>query len=153
MTKIHSAAALAVLCSAAIQAQPVAVQTTANTAAQGTLIIQVHAAANNDGYIDISLLSNEQQFSGDATPALNCRQQVVAQQASCTFDGLKHGHYALFVYHDENDNHALDENFLGAPTEKLAISAIDLASNSSPTFEQSKFGFQAQVGQVFINLQ
>lgn len=120
---------------------------------QGTLIVQVNAAANNDGYIDISLLTSEQQFSGELPASLNCRQRVIRQRASCTFADLAHGDYALFAFHDENDNHKLDENFLGTPTEKLAISAIDLTNNSSPSFAQSKFGFQSQVGQVFINLQ
>lgn len=125
----------------------------ASAQSQGNLTIEVHAAANDDGYIDISLLSNAEQFNGKAAPQQNCRETIKQQRARCTFVELQHGDYALFVYHDENDNHKLDENFLGAPTEKLAISAVDLVSNSSPTFEQSTIRFQSSDGQVFINLQ
>ncbi len=125
-----------------------------DTAGQhGTLTIEVNAAASDDGFVDISLLNSNEQFSGQVAPQLNCRQAIRRQRAHCTFNDVPYGEYALFVYHDENDNHELDENFLGAPTEKLAISAVDLASNTSPTFEQSKIRFHSLHGQLFINLQ
>lgn len=119
----------------------------------GELIVVVNATASDDGVVDVSLLETAEQFSNQQPPLRTCRQPPQQQKAYCHFNDLKHGNYALFIFHDENNNQDLDENFVGAPTEKLAISSIDLSNNDSPTFEQSAFQFDSDKAQVFINLQ
>ncbi|CAH9049675.1 hypothetical protein PSECIP111951_00427 [Pseudoalteromonas holothuriae] len=122
-------------------------------ASEGVLEVVVNSAKNNDGEIQVALMNKAAQFDSKEPPVAVCRQIVDKQKALCKFEKLQHGEYAIFAYHDENKNKELDENFLGAPTEKLAISGVDLAQNQSPTFVQSKFKFNSQLAQVFINLQ
>ena len=123
------------------------------TATQGELQIVVNSAKNNHGQIQVALMKNAQQFNAADKPYAVCQQAIVELKAKCHFKALAHGEYAIFAFHDENKNHQLDENFLGAPKEKLAVSGVDLAQNPSPKFHQSKFLFNSQQAQVFINLQ
>jgi uncharacterized protein (DUF2141 family) len=120
---------------------------------EGILEVVVNSAKNDDGEIQVTLMNNEAQFNSKESPVAVCRKLINQQKSLCKFDKLIHGDYAIFAYHDENKNKSLDENFLGAPKEKLAVSGVDLAQNQSPTFEQSKFSFNSQLAQVFINLQ
>lgn len=120
---------------------------------EGILEIVVNSAKNNNGEIQVTLMNNALQFESKEPPFAVCRQIIDKQRTLCKFEKIKHGEYAIFAYHDENKNKELDENFLGVPKEKLAISGVDLAQNQSPTFLQSKFAFSSQLAQVFINLQ
>lgn len=129
--------------------------TTANAEVfdEGVLEVIVNAAKNNDGEIEVALMNNTAQFNSTERPIAVCRQRIEMQKTTCQFKHLKHGEYAIFAYHDENKNQKLDENFLGAPQEKLAVSGIDLSHNQAPSFLESKFNFRSQIAQVFINLQ
>lgn len=120
---------------------------------EGELEVIVNAAKNNDGEIQVTLINTAAQFDSKEDPVAICRKSIDKQKALCKFEKLKHGEYAIFAYHDENKNNTLDENFLGAPKEKLAVSGVDLSQNQSPTFLDSKFKFSSQLAQIFINLQ
>ncbi|BBN80645.1 hypothetical protein PA25_06300 [Pseudoalteromonas sp. A25] len=132
---------------------PVLASASATPEHEGVLEVVVNSAKNDDGEIQVTLMNNAAQFDSKETPIAVCRQTIDKLKALCKFDKLQHGEYAIFAYHDENINKELDENFLGAPKEKLAVSGVDLAQNQSPTFVQSKFKFNSQLAQVFINLQ
>lgn len=120
---------------------------------EGVLEVMINSAKNDDGEIQVTLMNNEAQFNSKETPVAVCRKVINEKKSVCKFEKLTHGDYAIFAFHDENKNKTLDENFLGAPKEKLAVSGVDLAQNQSPTFTQSKFTFSSQLAQVFINLQ
>lgn len=120
---------------------------------EGELEVIVNASKNNDGEIQVTLINTAAQFDSKEDPVAICRKSIDKQKALCKFEKLKHGEYAIFAYHDENKNNTLDENFLGAPKEKLAVSGVDLSQNQSPTFLDSKFKFSSQLAQIFINLQ
>ncbi len=48
------------------------------------------------------------------------------------------GEYALLVYHDENNNHRLDKNFIGIPTEPLGFSNR-YQPNGPPSYSRAAF--------------
>lgn len=71
------------------------------------------------------------------------RVQASNPKLSVRFADLAEGQYALFVYHDENDNGTLDHNFIGIPTEPMGFSngfQVSLLSGI-PDFEDLAFGF------------
>lgn len=64
-------------------------------------------------------------------------------QPSVQFPDLAEGRYALFVYHDENDNGTLDHNFIGIPIEPMGFSngfRVSLLSGI-PDFDDLAFAF------------
>jgi len=54
-----------------------------------------------------------------------------------TFENVPYGEYAFAAYHDENDNHRLDLNFIGIPKEGVAISN-DAKGFIMPRFKDAK---------------
>lgn len=53
------------------------------------------------------------------------------------FPGLQPGRYAIAVYHDENNNDALDSNALGVPTEGYAFSREAKGFMGPPSFDDA----------------
>jgi uncharacterized protein (DUF2141 family) len=125
----------------------------ADPASQGTLSVTVTSAKNNTGNIEIHLLANKAQFDNDIPAFLICRKAIKALKTDCDFNDVPYGEYAIFAFHDEDLDQNLGVYFFGLPSEKLTISGVDLAHNSSPVFEQSKFSFASQHAQYFLNLQ
>ena len=119
----------------------------------GKLSIRVNSAENNQGVVELHLMNSKAQFAGDMEAFRVCTEIIVNLSATCEFGALPYGEYAIYAFHDKNQDREMNTSVFGAPTEKVAVSAVDLAVNESPTFEQSKFTFNSRHGQVFLNLQ
>lgn len=62
------------------------------------------------------------------------------------------GKYAVVVYHDENDNHKFDRNFIGLPTEGFGVSNNPSLFLAAPKFEESSFEVNGEVTHVDVDL-
>ncbi|GJL69608.1 MAG: hypothetical protein NPIRA06_22430 [Nitrospirales bacterium] len=62
------------------------------------------------------------------------------------------GKYAVVVYHDENDNHKFDRNFIGLPTEGFGVSNNPSLFLAAPNFEESSFEVKGEVTHVDVDL-
>ncbi|MFT5755689.1 MAG: hypothetical protein ACI9LM_000401 [Alteromonadaceae bacterium] len=120
---------------------------------QGELKVTVNGAKNNNGKIEVHLFNNKAQFKNKIPPLLICKAKIKRLKSECTFKDITYGSYGVFSFHDENQNGNVDFSLFGDPQEKLAISGVDLVTNSDPIFKDSQFLFNSQRGQIFINLQ
>ena len=62
------------------------------------------------------------------------------------------GKYAVVVYHDENDNHKFDRNWVGLPTEGFGVSNNPSLFLAAPKFEESSFEVNGEVTHVDVDL-
>jgi uncharacterized protein (DUF2141 family) len=62
------------------------------------------------------------------------------------------GKYAVVVYHDENDNHKFDRNWIGLPTEGFGVSNNPSLFLAPPTFEDSSFDVNGEVTHINIEM-
>jgi uncharacterized protein (DUF2141 family) len=62
------------------------------------------------------------------------------------------GKYAVVVYHDENDNHKFDRNWVGLPTEGFGVSNNPSLFLAAPKFEESSFEVKEGVTHVIIEM-
>jgi uncharacterized protein (DUF2141 family) len=62
------------------------------------------------------------------------------------------GRYAVVVYHDENDNHKFDRNWIGLPTEGFGVSNNPSLFLAAPTFEESSFEVMGEVTHVDVKM-
>lgn len=62
------------------------------------------------------------------------------------------GQYAVVVYHDENDNHKFDRNWIGLPTEGFGVSNNPSLFLAAPTFEESSIEVTGDVTHVDIEM-
>lgn len=62
------------------------------------------------------------------------------------------GKYAVVVYHDENDNHKFDRNWIGLPTEGFSVSNNPSLFLAAPKFEESSFEVTGEVTNVDVEM-
>lgn len=73
-------------------------------------------------------------------------------QASCDFEDIPPGTYALAIVHDENMNGELDTKFLGIPTEGYGFSNDVRALLGPPSFSAASFSYDGQDMRLTISL-
>jgi uncharacterized protein (DUF2141 family) len=108
----------------------------------GTLVVDVGGLEHTRGKLVTKLFR-----PGDDVPKGNSYRRsavpLTSTEPKIEFRDVPHGQYALFLFHDENDNGTLDHNLLGVPTEPLGFSAgfrVSLFSGI-PDFDDLKFTF------------
>jgi len=111
-------------------------------ASTGTLRVPLAGFKSDRGQVVVKLF-----LPGDDVPRGPGSRQLTAKikggKARVAFDALPHGTYALFAFHDENQNGTVDHNFLGFPKEALGFSngfRVSLLSGI-PDFDDLKFRF------------
>jgi uncharacterized protein (DUF2141 family) len=120
---------------------------------KGLLTVHVNGVLDNSGSIELQLLSSQLQYDEQSPPYRECSQPADTKSAICVFSDVPHGDYAIFVFHDKNSDSDLNVNYFGIPTERLGLSNVNLETNENPSFDDSKFSFNSQHAQVFLNLQ
>jgi uncharacterized protein (DUF2141 family) len=73
-------------------------------------------------------------------------------QASCDFEDIQPGTYALAIVHDENMNGKLDTQWLGIPTEGYGFSNDVKAILGPPSFSAASFLYDGQEIRLTISL-
>ncbi|MDX2014918.1 MAG: DUF2141 domain-containing protein [Myxococcaceae bacterium] len=121
------------------------VATTASAAEPGRIEVAVTGVSAAKGLVGCALFASKVGFP------LETKKHAVAQvrvpaangNATCVFENVAAGEYAVAVVHDTNDNQQADTNFLGIPTEGVGVSNNALPKLSLPTFEACRFGVTA----------
>ncbi len=72
--------------------------------------------------------------------------------AEACFAVSRPGTYAVAVYHDENDNHRFDRNFLGLPAEGYGFSNNAGILLGPPSFSRVRFAVQTGDNRIGIQL-
>lgn len=80
------------------------------------------------------------------------RVTLTGPAAQACFAVSAPGTYAVAVFHDENNNHHLDTNFLGLPTEGYGFSNNAAISLGPPKFEAVRIAVQPGDNDVAIRL-
>src|SRR5690625_5362046 len=70
----------------------------------------------------VNIYNVSNSFGDLREPYQRHRFEIAAPDARYTLKGLPPGDYALLIYHDENRNGELDQNFVGIPREPIALS-------------------------------
>lgn len=73
------------------------------------------------------------------TPLQNVKTALRGSEATCVFQRIRPGTYAIVAFHDANGNGDIDKNFLGLPTESWCASRDAPAIFGPPSFGAAKF--------------
>ena len=102
-----------------------------------SLNIEFTDIKSNNGSIFIGLHDHKSNFLKQEVKGAIVK--VVNKKASCVFEGLLIGEYAISVFHDKNNNNKLDTNFMGIPKEPYAVSNNAKSFMGPPKYEDAKF--------------
>ncbi|WP_428375131.1 DUF2141 domain-containing protein [Lichenicoccus sp.] len=80
------------------------------------------------------------------------RVPLSTTQAEACFAVSAAGTYAVAIYHDENDNHHFDRNFLGLPAEGYGFSNNAAPLFAPPRFDAVKITVHPGINRIAIRL-
>ena len=125
----------------ALAALAVVVASSASAAEPGRLEVVVSGVSAAKGLIGCALFSSKTGFPLESKKHAVAQVRVPASNgtATCVFENVAPGEFAVAVVHDTNDNNQADTNFLGIPTEGVGVSNNAMPRLSLPTFDACRF--------------
>ncbi len=125
------------------------------TFAQGVrLEVDVQGVRSDEGQVRCSLFASAAGFPGaQAAAKATTANAPKGGAATCTFNDVAPGDYAVAVFHDENDNGTLDTAFLGIPEEGVGYSRTPPKRGPPPTFDAAKVKVAADSTKQTVTLQ
>jgi uncharacterized protein (DUF2141 family) len=117
---------------------------------------QLHVVVDNlkkdTGTVLIALYNSKNTFGKIREVFREGRAKVKDLKADYTFSDLPPGEYAISLFHDVNDNEALDKSSLGFPSEPYGFSNNALGSFGPPPFKKVKFYFSGDPKEMAIKV-
>jgi len=112
----------------------------------GQIQVQVAGLRNDKGALRCSLYRSADGYpTNPGTALLRTRAAISGGAASCRFDGVPIGAYAVAFFHDENDNGKLDLNLFGIPKEGTGASNDARGHMGPPKWQDARFEFKGGV--------
>jgi len=104
-----------------------------------SLVINISGMKNTNGKLNVALYNTASSFNNPSLVYKELFLNVSSESMQINIDSLPLGTYAFGIFHDENDNQILDQNFLNIPKEGFAFSNNSMGSFGPPTYNQAKF--------------
>ena len=122
---------------------------------QAGIHVEILGIRNSMGTVACALFEAPEGFPSEflrfATNIMMVK--VRAAKATCDFEDIAAGTYALAVIHDENREGELATNWMGVPKEGYGFSNDAKASFWAPSFEAASFSYNGQSLKMTIALQ
>jgi uncharacterized protein (DUF2141 family) len=113
--------------------------------APATLEIRATGLRNSQGALRCLLFTEKNGFPDRPKKAYRKAQSnIVNRRASCRFENLPAGRYAISFIHDENGNRKLDTNFFGVPEEGYGMGNDARGSMGPPDFQDAVIEFDGK---------
>jgi len=121
--------------------------------AADALVVHVDGLRNQNGQVGCMVYASADGFPKSREKAARKMLVKIAERsATCVFEDLKPGTYAVIVMHDENGNGELDRNFLGIPTEGWGASGAKHGGFGPPKFDDSAFRYEGGAAEIRITI-
>ena len=124
--------------------------TTAPSGDSAPLVIEVGNVRNDHGVVRVSICPKERWLADSCpweghVPAHTGTTRIV-------IDHVPPGDYGAQVFHDENDNDAVDRGIFGIPREGVGFSRDSFTGLSSPKWRNAVFAHSNQPQTIRLNL-
>jgi uncharacterized protein (DUF2141 family) len=134
-TALPRLAAVGVLLCAALVEQ-------SSEAASDSITVPIGGLKSDEGQVGCLLFSSSDGFPSKPQKAAGMMfVKISSKSATCVFDNVKPGTYAIAAMHDENGNGKLDTNFLGIPREGTGASRDARGTMGAPKWADAVFQF------------
>jgi uncharacterized protein (DUF2141 family) len=122
-------------------------------AATDVISVPILGLKSDQGQVICELFASEDGFPAKSEKAAALRTvKIASKSATCVFDGVKPGSYAIAAMHDENGNGKLDKNFIGIPTEGVGASRDARGRMGPPKWKDAVFSFAGGAIPVAITI-
>ena len=115
--------------------------------------VHVHGIRNADGTVKAALYGPDPNtFLVKGKKADKEREPAEEGSMTLCMAAPEMGRYAVVVYHDENDNHKFDRNFVGLPIEGFGVSNDPTLFLAPPSFEEAAFEVNGDLTNVEVEI-
>ena len=120
----------------------------------GILKVYVTGLRNSNGEVIFYLFDGKDGFPDDKTKAFRCiSSKIIGDSCAAIFENLPFGQYAIFCYHDENNDKKLNKTWYGKPNEGVAFSNNVRGSIAgAPAFEKAERDFKSKIDSLTIKM-
>lgn len=114
------------------------------------LVLTVDNIQNTKGVMMVALHNSETAYTSNQGAFAGKKVAVTDKTMTLNFSNVPAGDYAIKLFHDENENGALDTNTIGIPKEGYGFSNNG-GTMGPPSFSTAKFSVNADT-QITIHL-
>jgi uncharacterized protein (DUF2141 family) len=129
-----------------------AVTTAASAQAADRVSVPVSGLRNDDGVVRCGLYVGPEAFPKAGQESRGVLAKIKGGQATCVFNGLKPGIYAVAAFHAENSETEMQYGMFGKPKEGYGFSRNPPARMSAPAFASAAFDYSGGTQSVPIRL-
>lgn len=120
---------------------------------KGNLKVVVTHVKGNTGQLAFYLFNSDNGFPIKTGKALKSDfVKTTGSTAECTFRDISAGTYAVFVFHDADNDKKLKTNFVGMPREGMGVSNNAKGHFGPPDYDDAKFNFNKSDQTISISL-
>lgn len=120
---------------------------------KGNLKVVVTHVKGNTGQLAFYLFNSGDGFPIKTGKALKSDfVKTTGSTAECTFRDISAGTYAVFVFHDADNDKKLKTNFVGMPREGMGVSNNAKGHFGPPDYDDAKFNFNKSDQTISISL-
>lgn len=116
------------------------------------LTVNVTGLAAPYGSVGCSLFAAEAGFPMDNSRAKTEWVPVTGESATCRFNDVPAGKFAVAVAHDVNGNRKLDTNLFGIPTEQWGVSNNARPTLRAPRFDEAAFAVPSEAAKLSVDI-
>jgi uncharacterized protein (DUF2141 family) len=113
----------------------------ANAQALGRVTVPVSGLRNDDGVVRCGLYAAPEAFPKAGQESRGVVAKIKGGQATCVFNGLKPGTYAVAAVHAAHDETPMQVGLVGNPKEGYGFSRNPPARMGAPAFASAAFDF------------
>jgi uncharacterized protein (DUF2141 family) len=129
-----------VLCIVSAAALAAAMAADAQTA--NSISAPIQGLRNNNGQVRCGLFNSAATFRQPGKELMGVAVPISNQQATCVFQNVPPGTYAIAAFHAENNETQLQTNFLGIPKQGYGFSRNPASSMGPPAFNEAAYAYQ-----------
>jgi uncharacterized protein (DUF2141 family) len=108
--------------------------------ADGAVVrVEIEDLRSDRGEVRGALFASRSGWAEEGHEIATCVASVHAHHALCELEGVLPGEYAFAFLHDEDDDGALDRNFIGIPEEGFGFSNDARPGLGAPSYESARF--------------
>jgi len=120
---------------------------------KGNLKVVVNHIKGNTGQVAFYLFNSDDDFPMKTGKALKSGYiKTTGSTAGYTFTDIATGTYAVFVFHDADNDKKLKTNFVGMPREGMGVSNNAKGHLGPPKYADAKFEFKNPSQVITISL-
>jgi uncharacterized protein (DUF2141 family) len=115
------------------------------------IAVEVEGLRSDLGSVRVALYPSEHGWVERGYEVATCTAEVHHRQARCVLPDVEPGTYAIALLHDEDDDGALDRDFLGLPREGFGFSNDAATSFGPPSFHDASFRHDAGLTELVVH--